>query len=777
LGGNARRKSCQQSVGPRWHPSGNLAIATVHVIPNRAEGPVRNLLYAGADRTRLPAVLDRSKTPEHHESPARLCFFHSICETDTRSLITDHETTRPLTTNHCPTPMGKIHVLSETVANKIAAGEVVERPASVVKELLENSLDAGATRIRINVEAGGKRLIQITDNGCGMVRDDAMLAFERHATSKMKDAEDLLSIATLGFRGEALPAIASVSRLRLETRVAGEAAGTVVEINGGKIARVEEAGLPEGTSITVRDLFFNTPARKKFLKAESTELSHIASLVTHYALAHPEKHFELHSATNAMLVAPAVAGHSERVYQVFGKETLEQLIPIAAAQPLERVGLPQPPPWRREEVQTDEDGAVQKKEPGEMRVSGFVSKPEIQKLNRNSIFVFVNGRLIRDRLVQHGLTEAYRNIIPPAVYPVVLLFLELPAEEVDVNVHPSKTEVRFRQQSVMHDFVRDSVRAALMKARPAPQFVTEIRAHATAGEALTPGSGWEASSAVQSGEEIAAQAFAAGEQASAGLYEPGAGAGERFALQAPLAPPISARFQFSGGIAVEANAGIALARQLETIPDNGCAPALEVREEEPTLSSLGTLKPLGQIRNSFILAVNEDGLWIIDQHVAHERVLFERVLKQRSAQRVESQRLLMPIIVELSPAQQAVFTEISDELQHNGFEVEAFGARSVAVKVAPAGVEAPAVEHMLHELLELISREEQSLNLEKIRARIAASIACHAAIKVNMPLEQNKMDWLLAELAKTDHPMSCPHGRPVVLRYSVKDIQKAFKRI
>src|SRR3984893_731726 len=253
--------------------------------------------------------------------------------------------------------MGRIHVLSEAVANKIAAGEVVERPASVVKELLENSLDAGATRIKINVEAGGKRLIQVVDNGCGMVRDDAMLAFERHATSKIKDAEDLLSVATLGFRGEALPSIASVSRLRLETCAAKNAphddvAGTVIEINGGKIARVEDAGLPAGTSITVRDLFFNTPARKKFLKAESTELSHIASLVTHYALAHPDKHFELHSATNAMLVAAPVSGYSERVYQVFGKEVLDQLIPIATVQPLERMGLPQPPPWRRRESDT-----------------------------------------------------------------------------------------------------------------------------------------------------------------------------------------------------------------------------------------------------------------------------------------------------------------------------------------------------------------------------------------------------------------------------------------
>src|SRR5205085_6202969 len=254
--------------------------------------------------------------------------------------------------------MGRIHVLPEHIANKIAAGEVVERPASVVKELLENSLDAGSTRIRIQVEAGGKKLIQVTDNGCGMVRDDALLAFERHATSKIRNAEDLLSVATLGFRGEALPSIASVSRLRLETRAPDEASGTVIEINGGKIFKVEEAGLPAGTCITVRDLFFNIPARKKFLKAESTELSHIASLVTHYALAHPDKHFELHSATNPMLVAPPVAGYSERVYQVFGKEVLDQLIPVAAVQPLERIGLPQPPPWRRKEEDKFATGAL-----------------------------------------------------------------------------------------------------------------------------------------------------------------------------------------------------------------------------------------------------------------------------------------------------------------------------------------------------------------------------------------------------------------------------------
>ena len=655
--------------------------------------------------------------------------------------------------------MGKIHVLPEHVANKIAAGEVVERPASVVKELLENALDAGARYIRVNVEAGGKRLIQITDDGCGMSRDDAMLAFERHATSKLRTADDLLSVATLGFRGEALPSIASVSRLRLETRAADDAAGTVIEINGGKLLRVEEAGLPGGTSIAVRDLFFNVPARKKFLKAESTELSHVASLVTHYALAHPDKHFELHSLTNAMLVAPPVTTHAERVYQVFGKETLDQMIPLAAQVELQRIGLPQPPPWARREPE-EEDNAD--RQPGQIRVRGFVSKPEIQKLNRSSIYIFVNQRLIRDRLIQHAITEAYRNILPPTVYPVVLLFLELPTAEVDVNVHPSKTEVRFRQQSVVHDFVRDSVRAALMKARPAPQFAAQIGARPTATAALS-----------------SAAPAASSTQVSANWRELYSPAG--FALRPAELPPETQRFHFEGGIALEANAALPVARfPRQTFGGaESCGDAFPEPEAEndSSLASLSTLKPLGQIRNSFILAVNEDGLWIVDQHVAHERVLFEKILRQRAAEGVESQRLLMPIIVELDPAQQAVFTDIAEELRGNGFDLEPFGSRTIAVKVSPAGVDAAQVEHMLHELLDQFASEEQALNLEKARGRIAASIACHAAIKVNMPLEQNKMEWLLAELAKTECPMTCPHGRPVVLRYSVKDIQRAFKRI
>jgi DNA mismatch repair protein MutL len=648
-------------------------------------------------------------------------------------------------------PMARIHILPEHVANKIAAGEVVERPASVVKELLENALDAGAGRIRVEVEAGGKKLIRVTDNGTGMVRDDALLAFERHATSKIKDAEDLLTVATLGFRGEALPSIASVSRLRLETRTASDAGGTVIEIAGGKMHKVEDAGLPEGTSVAVRDLFFNTPARKKFLRAEATELSHIAQLVTHYALAHPEKHVELHSSANALLVASPVRTHAERMFQIFGKEMLEQMLPVTAEAQLERVGLPAPPPWviEKRKKQGEEYEAP---EPGALRVRGFVSRPELQKLNRNSIFVFVNGRLIRDRLLQHALSEAYRNILPGGVFPVVLLFLEMPAMEVDVNVHPSKTEVRFRQQGAVHDFVRDTVRAALVAARPVPQFTREIAAQPTAAPALTPGAG--------------------------GAVSP-AGNAAGFALRPEELPPLTARLAFRGGIEVEANAALPAASVVRALPVAGgerCGGAIAAGASNGP-AAIASLKPLGQVRDSFILAVAEDGLWIVDQHVAHERVLFERVLRQRAAERVEGQRLLMPLIVELTPAQQAVFHEIADELRANGFEVEPFGSRTLAVKTAPAGVDASDIERLLNELLEGWEREEQAVNLEKLRTRIAASIACHAAIKVNTPLDAKKMEWLLSELARTECPFSCPHGRPVLLRYSLEEIQKAFKRI
>ncbi len=694
--------------------------------------------------------------------------------------------------------MGRIRILSDLVANQIAAGEVVERPASVVKELLENSLDAGATRIRIEVEAGGRKLIRIADNGHGMVKDDALLAFERHATSKLRTSDDLLAIATLGFRGEALPSIASVSRLQLETRVAEEPSGTLVEIAGGNILRVEDAGLPIGTTITIRDLFFNTPARRKFLKSEQTELSHIAALVTHYALVHPTKHLELHSATQALLIAPAVPNAADRLFQIFGKDTSSYMLPITAEMDFTRAGLPEPPPWKREQDYTPP-------EPGYLRVSGFVSKPELQKLNRNSIYVFVNQRLIRDKLILHALNEAYRNILPPTSYPVVLLFLEMPPQEVDVNVHPAKTEVRFRQPSFVHDFIRDTVRTTLMQARPAASFATALTSgpHGASSSLLLdvsplpgpPDALQDASdNACHSdpepveGEEPPHSSGSATNSYGQPFFRPGQPTtfpqsepynasdtetfhappikSPTFDLAAPIVPPSPGRFAFSG----------------HSIPvgyDNAESTHYEpaAPQQADTLTALSTLKPLGQLRDSFILATNEEGLWIIDQHVAHERILFEKILRERNTEQVQRQRLLMPLLIDLLPAQMITFAEIADELDRNGFEAEPFGPRTLAVKAAPVGLEGVELERMLEEVLAVPDRNRQTENSEARRRRIAASMACHAAIKINQPLDPEKIDWLLTELAKTEHPTACPHGRPIALRYSHKDIQRAFQRI
>jgi len=654
--------------------------------------------------------------------------------------------------------MGRIHVLSDQVANQIAAGEVVERPASVVKELLENALDAGATRVRVEIEAGGRKLIRVADNGHGMVRDDALLAFERHATSKLRSSDDLLSIATLGFRGEALPSIASVARVSVETRSAEDEAGTAIEIAGGNILRVEDAGLPPGTTIAVRDLFFNTPARRKFLRSEQTELGHVAALVTHYALANPSKHFELHTATQALLIAPAVANAGERLFQIFGRETFESLIPLAAEADFARAGIPEPPPWKRGED-------YEAPEPGFLRVSGFASKPELQKLNRNSIYVFVNGRLIRDRLVLHAMTEAYRNIIPPSSFPVVLLFLEMPAREVDVNVHPAKTEVRFRQGPFVHDIVRDTVRTALMNARPAASFFAALHTAPTASSSLMVD--------VSPLSDIDQPVFEPREGSpvpeSEGAIEPGDVAA--FELREQMLPPSPGRLGFD-------DAGMAIGYDE---PGTGLgAPGLASETWEgppPTLNSLATLKPLGQLRDSFILATNEEGLWIVDQHVAHERVLFEKILRERKVEQVQRQRLLMPLLVELLPEQMVTFASIAEELERNGFEAEPFGPRTLAVKATPVGLEGKELERMLEEVLGVTEKSAQVDNEETRRTRIAASIACHAAIKVNMKLEPEKIDWLLRELGKTEHPMSCPHGRPIALRYSLRDIQRAFQRI
>ncbi len=626
--------------------------------------------------------------------------------------------------------MGRIRILPDQVANKIAAGEVVERPASVVKELLENSLDAGARDLRIDVESGGRRLIRIADDGCGM-------------------------LATLGFRGEALPSIASVSRLLLETRSPEETTGTRIEIAGGRMLRCEEAALGGGTVITVRDLFYNVPARKKFLRTEQTELAHIASLVTHYSLAHPAKAFQLSSGPNELLSVTPVESLRERVYQVFGGRALEDLVEIGT----KRAELRLPP-------DPEDERTVR-----EFSLSGFFSRPQVQKANRNSIYIFVNGRLIRDRLILHALTAAYHNLMPPSAWPFALLFLECDPEEVDVNVHPSKTEVRFRHASFVHDFVRDALRERLMEARPAPSFSPGAAAAAVQPAARLPYS--EFTSMIETVApvhdlRVHGEASAASEPAAEAALP-------AFALR-PTAPPVP-RLDFSAPpieVAPGPPPSGKLSRHLDS---HGAFPPEAIPAPEFSLSILSDLRPLGQIHESFIVAAGRDGLWIIDQHVAHERILFEQVLKQRAAGRVETQRLLMPLILQLTPEQQIDYARIADELYASGFETEPFGNRTIAVKAAPAAIPAPEIERILFEILETAESELREASLDDLRRNLCAGIACRAAIKINTRLDAAKMEWLLRALAQTDCPMSCPHGRPIAMHYSTREILKAFHRI
>ncbi|HSC78335.1 MAG TPA: DNA mismatch repair endonuclease MutL [Candidatus Acidoferrales bacterium] len=635
--------------------------------------------------------------------------------------------------------MPAIRILSDDLINKIAAGEVIERPASVVKELLENALDAGAKRLTVEVEAGGKRLIRVGDDGCGMTHDDAILAFERHATSKLRKVDDLLAIATLGFRGEALPSIASVARVVLETRPHDSNAGTHVEIHGGRMLGVREVGCAPGTQITVRTLFYNVPARRKFLRSDTTELGHVASLVTHYALAHPDKSFTLRSGDHTILDAPAVASLPERVFQVLGRATVGELIDIgevSAPMPATR-----PDTWFSPEPPKPEPGGV-------LTARGFASRPEVQKSSSNTIFIFINRRFVRDRILLNALRESYRHVLPPRAYPMVLLFLDLPPHQVDVNVHPQKIEVRFRHQSFVHEFVQQAVRDALRQARPLARFTPPAQVKYGPGgieRRRSPRTAPPAPAVISDAILLGAEPPPV----------------ERLELEPPRPSPQEQKLPFVAPAGAPSAASSFAPRRVAA----------------PTGAQLANLKPLGQIASSFIVAVNDSGLWLIDQHVAHERVLFEAHLRARQAGRVEGQRLLTPVVVELTPAQQVLWERLREELEANGFELDEVGPRAVAVKAAPAGIAAAGIEKLLREIFDNAEKETRQVSLDTLRQQIAATVSCHAAIKINMPLSPGKMEWLLEGLARTDNPATCPHGRPIVLQYSLHDIQRAFKRI
>jgi DNA mismatch repair protein MutL len=601
--------------------------------------------------------------------------------------------------------VAKIRVLADHVANQIAAGEVVERPASVAKELVENSIDAGATQITIEIEAGGRRLLKISDDGEGMVRDDAILAFERHATSKIRVSDDLIAIGTLGFRGEALASIASVAKVELVTSTEGAAAGTRVTIDGGRLRDVKDAAHPRGTTIAVRDLFFNVPARRKFLRSEATETFHLTNLVTHYALAHPEIAFTFVNNGRDVVRAVAAKDLRERAYQIFGETFLENLLAV--------------------------DGG----DASFARVTGFVSAPRDRRTSRDSQYLFVNRRFVRDRMIGRSLSEGYRSILPHGVYPAALLFIETPLEEVDVNVHPAKTEVRFRRPDAVADAVRDAVRSALSSVgfvEPEPQ-ITQIPQIQTASAAFasTPPQPRIEFAPLPTGDEIARD--------------------------------IEEMIRSSSVSSVSALPPIDSAQKLvrEVTPEN--LPA--------------NIRPLGQLEESFIIATDDEGLLLIDQHVAHERVLFDKYRALESERRVESQQLLVPETFDLTPAQAAVFDQLAPELEVYGFELMRLSGRTVAIRAVPADLPTGEARNMLNELLETVDAEKKSTARETLRDEIAASLACHAAIKVNMSLTPEKMRWLIDRLLQTSSPTTCPHGRPVILRLGMRDILKGFHRI
>ncbi|MEW6729730.1 MAG: DNA mismatch repair endonuclease MutL [Acidobacteriota bacterium] len=656
--------------------------------------------------------------------------------------------------------MSKIKILPDTLANKIAAGEVVERPASVVKELLENSLDANARRVRVEIDGGGKRLIKLTDDGEGMVREDAIMAFERHATSKLRDFDELEKIQTLGFRGEALPSIASVAKVYLRTKTAIELEGTEIEIAGGRMLNVRDLAWPGGTEMEIQELFFNVPARRKFLKSDTTESSHIANLVTHYSLANPSISFTLVQNNREVIAATPVETLRERAYQIFGADFIENLIEIDMS--------------------------------GEITVSGFVSKPQEQRASRDAQYLFVNGRFVRDRVLAKAISEAYKNVIPSGTHPVVMLMIELPCEEIDVNVHPAKTEVRFRRPFAVHDAVCQAIRSAFTRTKPFASFPManaptpqldfepistpsetrdQERASFSSIRELTPES-WSRPSPATIPQDLPSALESRPLPKLAEVDDP-------FDLS-PIQPTATAQNLVEKSIP-EPEPVVVTSPITEAPQHTSAALACDaqvVRAEE-TAQFAGSVVPcpLGQLHDSYIVAVDSQGLMLIDQHVAHERILFEFHLARILARELEVQRLLIPETIDLTPAQLTAYEQIATDLEVSGFEMMRLSGRTIAIKATPALLSANDARLLILEFLTVVERERRAISIEHFQREIAASIACRAAIKINTPLSEEKMKWLIDELMKTQSPTNCPHGRPIILRFSMRDIERGFKRI
>jgi DNA mismatch repair protein MutL len=597
--------------------------------------------------------------------------------------------------------VSKITRLPQDLANQIAAGEVVERPASVVKELVENAVDAGARRITIHVELGGKKQVRVEDDGEGMEPEDARLALERHATSKIRRADDLAAIMTLGFRGEALPSIASVSHFALRTRARGRTSGTEIRVNGGVVASAVEAAAADGTAVEVNDLFYNLPARRKFLKSDQAESTQVSRVTTQLALAYPEIGFTLTSAGRTIVQCPPVTSLRDRLYQLYGER--DDLLEV-------------------------------RKEAGGLRLTGFIAALAEQGPTRGPQNVFINRRIVKDRTIAHAIIDSYSHASIKERSPEVHLFIEMPPDALDVNVHPTKAEVRFRDQSLVHEVVRRALMDALgqggvpeLQLRP-PEAVD--RAPITMSIPGVFGGGSFPSRWIPPAETL--QQHAAYLRSDAGR----------------LAPP-------AGGAMTGAETDIRLK------PETSVSPMI----------------PLGQFRDTFIIAIDVEGIAIIDQHVAHERVLFERVMERLGTGRLESQRLLVPLMIELPAGAHQTLVSRASDLDRFGFELEGFGDNTIRVTAVPALLKAEDSSKALLALANDLDGLDRGADVQDALRRIAATTACHAAVKANYPLTYEKMVHILEELRATAYSTVCPHGRPVMLRITRREIEKNFERI
>jgi DNA mismatch repair protein MutL len=654
--------------------------------------------------------------------------------------------------------MGKIQRLPVAVVNQIAAGEVIERPASVVKELLENALDAGATRIEITVEQGGRDLIRVWDNGNGIAADDLTLAVAPHATSKLETADDLFRVNTFGFRGEALASIASVSHLKLQSRPADQDSGAQIEVRDTEAGPVVACGCPTGTMVEVRNLFYNTPVRRRYLKAMQTEVGHIVEAFTRVAIAHPGLAAVLRHNDRTLFDLPASAQLLERLTLFFGRELAEKLI------------------W----VDSESEGH---------RLLGYAADPSQSRSNSRTQYIFVNGRFIRDRSLSHALSEAYRSLLMVGRYPVAFLFLEVPAEEVDVNVHPTKIEVRFRDpqrhfrqllSALRQKFLATDLTARLqISSTPAPTETAEVDTDqpslddffARATPATADSSGSNAPPALDSTFTRPAQSA--------------------FQLQSPLASPRTAPLPFPSARTAPPPVSLGTADPTSpttdpvTQPQN---PAAQLAATSPFTthdSPIGSQQPAGssgqlaalQIHNSYIVVETPGGLMLIDQHALHERVLYEELRSRVLGGALESQRLLVPEILELSAAEVALVADSQELLERLGMNVEPFGGTSVALHTYPAMLANLPADRMFRDIVDTLVGGSEAPSRRDLLDNLLHMISCKAAIKAGQRLTNEEIQSLVAQhhLAQDSH--HCPHGRPTALVFSKAELEKQFKRI